>query len=75
MKKYILQAVVDGRQIRVNKEFSSRNSALNYMYQYYGKHYLPTPSISEEYEVDGNKHDIEYVSDYENRFRITREIY
>ena len=75
MKKYILEAVVDGKKISVNREFNSRNSALNYMYQYYGSHFLPAPVINEEYEVDGNKHDIEYVSDYENRFRIIREIY
>ena len=75
MKKYILHAVVDGKNVNINREFNSRNSALNYMYQYYGNHYLPEPVINDEYEVDGDKHDIEYVSDYENRFRITREIY
>ena len=75
MKKYKLEAVVDGKKINFNREFSSRNSALNYMYQYYGHHYLPEPQINEEYEVNDNKHDIEYVSDYDNRFRITREIY
>ena len=75
MKKYKLEAVVDGEKINFKREFNSRNSALNYMYQYCDDHYLPEPVINEEYELNNDKHDVEYVSDYDNRFRITREIY
>lgn len=74
MKKYKLEAVVDGKRIIFNREFDSRNSAMNYLYSYYDHHFLPEPVVQDEYEVE-NEHDIEYVADYDNRFRITRESY
>lgn len=74
MKKYRLEAIVDGRFITFDREFDSRNSAINYIYGYYDKHYLPEPHINDEYMVDNDKHDIEYEDDYDNRFRITRVI-
>ena len=75
MKKYRLEAVVDGHFIRFDREFASRNSAIEYIYGYYDKHYLPEPTINDEYCVSDDKHDIEYEDDYDNRFRITRVIY
>ena len=71
MKKYLLEAVVEGRYIRFNREFDSRSSAIDYLYSYYLNHYLPTPVINEEYVIDGNKNAVEYYSDYDNRFRVT----
>ena len=47
---------------------------MNYLYSYCDSHYLPEPVINDEYQVGNDKHDIEYESDYENRFRITRVI-
>ena len=39
--------------------------SFSYAYKY-------KPKLDEEYYVNENKHDIEYVCDYSNRFRVTR---
>ena len=72
MNKYSLEAVVEGRFIRFAKKFSSRNSAINYIFNYYSSHNLLDLRVNEEYFVNDNKHDIAYVYDYDNRFRISR---
>ena len=72
MNKYILEAVVNGKNIKVDRLFNSRNEAINYMFHYYDKHLLYSLSVNEEYFIDGNKHDVAYVCDYYNRFRIAR---
>ena len=72
MNKYILEAVVEGKNIKVDRLFSSRDDAIKFMFHYYDKHLLYSLSVNEEYFIDGNKHDIEYVCDYYNRFRIAR---
>ena len=72
MNKYILEAVVEGKNIKVDRLFSSRDEAIKFMFHYYDKHLLYSLSVNEEYFIDGNKHDIEYVCDYYNRFRIAR---
>ena len=72
MNKYILEAVVNGKNIKVDRLFNSRSEAINYMFHYYDKHLLYSLSVNEEYFIDGNKHDIAYVYDYYNRFRIAR---
>ena len=74
MKKYTLEAVVDGKTVKFSKKFDSRNSAINFMFQYYNKRYLYFLRVNEEYAISGNEHNIEYVCDYSNRFRINREI-
>ena len=74
MKKYKLEAVIDGSVIKFDREFDSRNSAIAYMYGYCDDHYIPEPVINDEYQVGDDKHDIEYETDYYNRFRVTRVI-
>ena len=71
-KKYLLEAVVEGELIRFHRLFKTRNDALNYIFNYYDKHHLVDLKINDEYFIGGNKHDIAYVYDYENRFRIAR---
>lgn len=73
-KSYKLEAVIDGRFEAFNREFDSRNSAMNYLFKYYNRHCLTNPVVVDEYSFDGNKHDIEYLMDYYNRFRIIRVI-
>ena len=73
MKKYVLEAIVDGQCIKFSKGFSSRNSAINYVFDYFEKCYKYSLCVNEEYPIHGNKHNIEYVCDYNNRFRIARE--
>ena len=72
MKSYKLTAVVEGEYVAFNRKFKSRTDALDYIFTYYNKHYLENLCIDEEYYVNENKHNIEYVCDYNNRFRITR---
>lgn len=72
MKKYTLEAVVDGKLIRFNRTFKSRDEAINYIFRYYENHFMVNLKVNEEYYVNDNKHDIAYVYDYENRFRIAR---
>ena len=72
MNKYTLEAVVEGQNIRFNRLFKSRDEAIDYIFRYYDNHLLVNLEINEEYFINGNKHDIAYVSDYYNRFRIAR---
>lgn len=73
MKKYYtLEAIVEGKLIKFDRQFKTRNAALNYIFQYYDRHCLVALRVNEEYFVDENEHDITYVYDYENRFRIAR---
>ena len=74
MKKYTLEAVVDGKTIRFTRKFDSRNSAINFMFNYYNKRYMFNIRVNDEYAISGDKHNIEYVCDYSNRFRINRLI-
>ena len=72
MKKYVLEAVIDGELVRFNRKFNSRSDAMNYIFHYYIRHNLCDIKVNDEFYVDDNIHDIEYVYDYENRFRVTR---
>ena len=70
----MLTAIIEGRTKIYNKEFSSRDAAIDYIFNYYNKHSLKDLYVEDEYIVDNDKHNIEYVCDYENRFKIARQI-
>ena len=72
MNKYILEAIVNGEYIKVDRTFNSRDEAIDYIFRYYDDHYMVNLKVNEEYFIAGNKHDIAYVYDYYNRFRIAR---
>lgn len=72
MNKYTLEAIVDGELIRFHHSFKTRGEALDYIFNYYRKHHLVELKINDEYFIGENKHDIAYVYDYDNRFRIAR---
>ena len=72
MNKYTLEAVVEGRLIQFRHKFNTRTAAIDYIFNYYSRHGLVDLRINDEYFIDNNKHDIAYVYDYENRFRIAR---
>ena len=72
VKSYKLTAVIEGQSVSFDKIFATRTDALDYIFTYYNKHHLQSLYIDEEYYVNENKHDIEYVCDYSNRFRVTR---
>ena len=71
MKKYALSAVVDGQLRNINRLFATRSDAMNYIYGYY-QHLAINFIVNDEYYVNNNRHDIEYVYDYNNRFRVYR---
>ncbi len=71
-KYYNLTAVVDGDTKVFHKQFSSRNEAINYMFKYYNKNTLIDAQLEDEFEI--SKHNIEYVIDYKNRFRVNRVV-
>ena len=73
MKYYELTAVVDGDTAKLKRNlFISRDDAIKYMFDYYKAHYIYNLEVEEEYPIDGNKHNIEYVCDFYNRFTINR---
>ncbi len=73
MKHYILTAVVDGEDVKLRKSvFTSRDDAIDYMFNYYKNHFIYNLQVEDEHIIAGNKHSIEYVCDYYNRFTVTR---
>lgn len=73
MKKfYDLNAVVNGEFHQFSKRFSTRDAAIDYVLRYFSNYYDKCLFIEDEYEVENNKHDIEYKFDHYNRFRIKR---
>ena len=71
MKKYMLTAIINGKVKIYNQAFSSRSEAIDYIFSYYQRH-NDNLRVEEEYYVNNDIHKIEYVSDYDNRFRIQR---
>ena len=67
---YSLKAVVNGENVKINKYFTSRNQAISYMFNYYENNYLYNMQVEEEYEKE--KHIVEYVCNYNNRFTVAR---
>lgn len=74
MKNYILTAIIDGKTVRFNHMFKSRDAALDYIFAYYNRHELKNIQVEDEFCINNDKHNIEYVCDYNNRFRIDRVI-
>ena len=72
MKYYTLQTINNGQTANIHKQFKTRNQAINYAFRYFARRYAYNLQVEEEFAVDGNKHDIEYVLDYYNRFRVNR---
>lgn len=72
MNYYTLEAVIKGKDVKINKTFRSRLSAIDFAFNYYNKHYVYGVEVNDEYAIAGNKHDVEYVLNDNNRFRIRR---
>ena len=73
MKYYTLTAIVGGRNVKLRRNiFATRSDAINYMFDYYEKNNLFSLEVRDEYPVDGDKHKIEYVCNYQNRFIVAR---
>ncbi len=72
MKYYSLTGVVAGQTIQFRKKFKRRNDAINYMFKYYGNHYLGNLTVEDTIEI--KKHNVEYVCNQYNRFIISRSL-
>ena len=72
MRIYTLDAVIDHEFVDFKKQFGSRTEAINYMFQYYEDHALYSLQVRDEYPVNDNKHCIEYVCNFHNRFIVAR---
>ena len=75
MKYYTLEAVVNGSNVKLKRNaFTSRSEAIEYMFKYYENHYMYALEVNDEHIVDNNRHQIEYVCDFHNRFTVTRHL-
>jgi len=74
MKFYTLDAVVKGKNVNIEKVFTSRNDAIDYMFKYYNKHFIYGLEVKEEVSIDDNRHNVEYICDHSDRFTINRVI-
>ena len=73
MKYYTLETINNGEAVTINKKFNTRNQAINYAFVYFERHlYNAELQVEDEYEINGDKHNVEYVLNYNNRFRINR---
>lgn len=68
MKYYTVQAVTNSKTIKVNKHFSTRDEAINYIFKL-----LPYNTQVEE-EINKGNHNIEYICNNHSRFSISRQI-
>lgn len=73
MKYYTLETINNGNSVKFNKKFNSRNAAINYAFAYFERHlYNGDLQVEDIYDIAGDKHNVEYVFNYSNRFRVNR---
>jgi len=71
-KYYTLQTIENGHSAIIHKQFKTRDQAIDYAFHYFSNHYREDLQVEDEFYIDGNHHNIEYVIDYYNRFRVNR---
>lgn len=69
-KTYLLTGIIDGKTINFKQKFASRSNAMDYMFHLYEKRYKLNTQVEDVFPI--SKHNIEYVIDFHNRFRIAR---
>ena len=73
MKYYTLETINNGNTVRINKKFTTRDQAINYAFAYFERRFLnESLQVEDEYKIDNDNHNVEYVLDYYNRFRVNR---
>lgn len=69
----MLQAIVNGREVKLKRSyFTSRDEAIDYMFKYYEDHYMYGLEVNDEHMIGDNKHYVEYVCNFQNRFKVKR---
>ena len=62
MKYYVLETINNGATVKVNKKFKSRDKAIRYAFTYFERRNLTDQlQVEDEYAIDNNKHNVEYV--------------
>ena len=74
MKLYTLRGTIAGQYVTPNKMFRSREEAVEYMFKYSEKKYVFDMQVEEIIKTNGDKHNLEYVCNNNNRFFIERVI-
>lgn len=75
MKYYVLETINNGKSAIINKQFHTRDQAINYAFAYFEHKYInENIELTDEFNIADNKHNIEYVLDYKNRFRVNRVV-
>ena len=73
MKYYTLETVKNGKTELIKKKFNTRDEAINYAFDLFGdERFNSDLQVEDEYTIRGDKHNVEYVLDYHDRFRINR---
>ena len=73
MKYYTLETINNGKTVRINKKFTTRDAAIDYAFAYFeDRYYNDGLQVEDTYSIRNDKHNIEYVLDYYNRFRVNR---
>ena len=76
MNYYSLKAIVNGETKDFSKKkFSSRQGAIDFMFNYLDRECIFGKEVEEEYAIGNDKHRIEYVCDYYTRFIVSRETF
>lgn len=74
MKLYSLRGNLAGQPVVINKMFKSREKAVDYMFEYSRKHYVFDLQIEDIYEINNDKHNLNYICNNDNRFNVQRVI-
>ena len=73
MKYYTLETITNGKAELINKKFTSRNQAINYAFEHFEKaFYNDSLQIEDEFKINNDNHNVEYVLNYHDRFRVNR---
>lgn len=73
MKYYTLETINNGHSVKINKKFNSRTEAINYAFAYFERRfYNGDLQVEDVYDIADDKHNVEYVLNYSNRFRVNR---
>jgi len=75
MKYYSLNAVINNEYVKFKNNFATRDEAIAYMFDYLNNNYIYDNEVEEEYALEGDKHNIEYVLNKNNRFNVERHCY
>lgn len=73
MKNYYkVNAVINNDYYQVNKKFETRLDAINYAFKLINRKYIYNVEVEEEFPLNGDKHNVQYVLKDNVRFSVAR---